>query len=182
MKLTNVTKAAIINGFTLLFLSLGEFLQLIRFELILSYQWHKALHIMGVVILMGNMIVGPIWFLYAYYSKDRTLLLFANRLLQLTDLYLTIPGIALTVINGLFLASVFGGTRHVPWLFQSMMWLYVMWALSVPLIYLQERLYSAIDKEPPNDVEITKLLFRWGILGSAITIPPTVIFCLMIFK
>lgn len=182
MKLTNITKVSIINGLILLFLTLSEFLGLFKFDLLFSYNWHKILHILGVIIFMGNMIVGPVWFLFAYYSKDKTLLKFANRLLQLTDLYLTIPGVALTVINGLCLASVFGGTKNQPWLFYSIILLFVMWALSIPLIYLQEKMYSTIDNEPDNDTKINKLLIRWGILGTIVMVPPTIVFYLMVVK
>lgn len=182
MKLTKITKISILNGLVLLILTLSEFLGLFKYNLVFSYQWHKILHITGVILFMGNMIVGPFWFLFAYYSKDKTLLKFANRLLQLTDLYLTIPGIALTILNGLFLASVYGGTRNQPWLFFSMILLFVMWALSIPLIYFQEKMYSTIDNEPDNDTKINKLLIRWGILGSIVMIPPTIVFYLMVVK
>lgn len=182
MKLTGTTKISILNGLILLFLTLSEFLGLYKYDLVFSYQWHKILHITGVILFMGNMIVGPFWFLFAYYSKDKTLLKFANRLLQLTDLYLTIPGVALTVINGLCLASVFGGTKNQPWLFYSIILLFVMWALSIPLIYFQEKMYSTIDKEPDNDTKINSLLIRWGILGTIVMIPPTIVFYLMVVK
>ncbi len=182
MKLTKITKVSIINGLILSFLTLCEFLGLFKFNLVFSYQWHKILHIFGVIIFMGNMIVGPVWFLFAYYSKDKALLKFANRLLQLTDLYLTIPGVALTIINGLFLASVFGGTKNVPWLFYSIILLFVMWALSIPLIYFQEKMYVAIENETENDAELNKLLIRWGIIGTIVMIPPTLVFYLMVVK
>jgi len=177
----NVTKISILNGLILLSLTLSEFFGLIKFDLLLPYYWHKILHIIGVVLFMGNMIVGPIWFLYAYYSKDKNLLKFAGKLLELTDVYLTIPGIALTVLNGLYLASVFGGTKNQPWLFYSIILLFVMWALSIPLIYLQEKLYQSIDKE--FDIKIIDtLLIRWGILGTIVMIPPSIVFYLMIVK
>ena len=182
MKLTKTTQISILNGLILLLLTLSEFLGILKYNLVLSYQWHKILHLAGVILFMGNMIVGPVWFLFAYYSKDKTLLKFANRLLQLTDLYLTIPGVALTVINGLFLASVFGGTKNQPWLFYSMMLLFAMWALSIPLIYFQEKMYRAIDNEPDNDTKINALLMRWGILGTIVMVPPTIVFYLMVVK
>lgn len=182
MKLTKITQISIINGLILLLLTLSEFFGLLKFNLVLSYQWHKILHIFGVILFMGNMIVGPFWFLFAYYSKDKTLLKFANRLLQLTDLYLTIPGVALTVLNGLYLASFFGGTRNQPWLFYSIISLFIMWALSIPLIYFQEKMYTTIANEPDNDSKINKLLVRWGILGTIVMIPPTYVFYLMVVK
>lgn len=178
----SITKVSILNGLILLFLTLSEFLGLFKFDLIFSYQWHKILHIFGLILFMGNMVVGPVWFSFAYFSKDKTLLKFANRLLQLTDLFLTVPGVALTVLNGLCLASVFGGAKNQPWLYHSIILLFIMWALSIPLIYLQEKMYSTIDNEPNNDAKINKLLIRWAILGTIVMIPPTIIFYLMVFK
>lgn len=177
----SITKISILNGLILLCLTLSEFFCLIKFDLLLPYHWHKILHIIGVVLFMGNMIAGPIWFNYAYLSKDKKLLKFAGKLLELTDIYLTIPGIALTVLNGLPLASVYGGTKNQPWLFYSMILLFVMWALSIPLIYLQEKMYQSLDKE--FDIKIINTLFiRWGIFGTFVMIPPSVIFYLMIVK
>lgn len=176
-----ITKISILNGLILLCLTLSEFFGLIKFDLLLSYHWHKILHIIGVVLFMGNMIVGPIWFMYAYFSKDKTLLKFAGKLLELTDIYLTVPGIALTVLNGLCLASVYGGTKHQPWLFYSIILLFVMWALSIPLIYLQDKMYQSLDKD--SDItRITTFIIRWGIWGTLVMIPPSVIFYLMIVK
>ena len=177
----NSTKVSILNGLILLGLTLSEFFGLIKFDLFLPYHWHKILHIIGVILFMGNMIVGPIWFMYAYFSKDKALLKFAGKLLELTDIYLTVPGVALTVLNGLFLASVYGGTKHQPWLFYSIILLFVMWALSIPLIYLQEKMYQSLDKEVDIKI-IDTLLIRWGILGTIVMIPPSVMFYLMIVK
>lgn len=182
MNIRRVTKISIINGIILLLLTLSEFYGMIRYPLLLSYEWHKILHITGVILFMGNMIAGPIWFSYAYYSKSKELLKFAGRLLELTDVYLTIPGIALTVINGLFLASAFGGTQNQPWLFYSIVLLLVMWALSIPVIYLQEKLYSSIENDSGNRKEVNKLMIAWGIIGTLVMIPPGIIFYFMVVK
>jgi uncharacterized membrane protein len=182
MNLRKVTKISLVNGLLLLLLALSEFSGLIRFPLLLSYEWHKVLHIAGVVLFMGNMVAGPVWFSYAYYSKNKELLKFAGRLLELTDMYLTIPGMALTVINGLFLATAFGGSRNQPWLFYSVILLFVMWALSIPVIYIQEKLYSVIDNDPGNRGKITGLMILWGVIGTLVMIPPTIIFYFMIAK
>lgn len=173
---------SIINGLFLIFLTLSEINHWVTFPLIFSYQTHKFLHILGVILFMGNMIVGPIWFSFAYFSKDEKLLSYANKLLQVTDLGLTIPGVFLTVINGLFLASSFGGTQNLPWLQKSIISLFVMWILSIPLIYLQEKLYVTMDNEPGNRQKLNTLLFYWSILGTFVMLPPTYVFYLMVFK
>lgn len=180
--MTTAAKISIINGLILVLLTVLAMSGIVRFDLILSYQWHKILHIAGVVIFMGNMITGPCWYSFAYYSKDIHLLKFANRALQLTDIYLTVPGITLTVINGLFLASVYGDISSQRWLYYSTLLLLVMWALSIPVIWLQEKMYQTIANEPENTQKISRLLTWWGILGTLVTIPPTIIFYWMVVK
>ncbi|MCC6283249.1 MAG: DUF2269 family protein [Saprospiraceae bacterium] len=182
MAISKVTRISILNGLFLLFLTLAEFWGTLHFNLVFSYQWHKILHLAGVVILMGNMVVGPVWFSYAYYSGDKGLLKFACRLLQITDLYLMAPGIALTVVNGLFLASALGGSHNLPWLYYSVVLLILMWLLSIPVVYIQEKMYQVIDHESFNRLKINRLLTYWGILGTLVMIPPTIIFYLMVAK
>ncbi len=180
--MTGASKIALLNGLILSLLTILALQGIVGFDMVFSYHWHKILHITGVVLFMGNTIVGPFWFLFAYYSKDLHLLKFAVRLLQLTDLYLTIPGIALTVINGLYLASALGGIKNQDWLYYSTLLLFAMWVLSVPLIWLQEKLYDTISKEPENTDKMNRLLIWWGILGTLIMIPPAIIFYWMIVK
>jgi uncharacterized membrane protein len=180
--MSTASKIALLNGLILALLTILALQGVIGFEMALSYHWHKILHIAGVVLFMGNTTVGPFWFLYAYYSGDLNLLKFAVRLLQLTDLYLTIPGIALTVINGLYLATALGGIKNSDWLFYSTLLLFAMWILSVPLIWLQEKLYHVISKEPENTAKLNRILIWWGILGTLIMIPPVIIFYWMVVK
>lgn len=176
------SKISILNGLILLLITLADFTGIVHFELLLSYQWHKLLHILGVIIFMGNMIVGPVWFSYAFYSKDAHVLKFAAKLLQQTDLYLTIPGVALTVLNGLCLSSVYGGSQSQPWLLHSIYLILTMWVLSVPLVFLQEKLFLTIETEAQNEAKINRLLIRWSILGSLVMIPPSIIFYWMVVK
>lgn len=183
MAMSKVTLLALMNGILLLALTLADFFHFLHFNLVFSYQWHKILHLVGVVLMMGNMVVGPIWFSYAYYSGDKKLLVFAGRLLQITDMWLTLPGIFLTVINGLCLAAAFGGTRNGPdWLFWSVIALIAMWALSMPVLFLQEKMYQALAEEPSDDLKIRKLIVQWGIWGTLVMLPPTLIFYWMVMK
>ncbi|MBK7221371.1 MAG: DUF2269 family protein [Saprospiraceae bacterium] len=176
------SKISILNGLILMLITLADFTGMVHFELLLSYQWHKLLHILGVVIFMGNMIVGPVWFSYAFYSKDAHVLKFAAKLLQKTDLYLTIPGVALTVLNGLCLSAVYGGSQSQPWLLHSIYLIFTMWVLSVPLVFLQEKLFVAMETEAQNEVKINRLLIQWSILGCLVMIPPSIIFYWMVVK
>ena len=84
---------------------------LLFLDLVWSYQTHKLLHILGVCMFIGNVFVGPIWLLKALQSKNKETIKFAFGMLLFTDIVITVPGIDLTVINGLFLSSVLGGVK-----------------------------------------------------------------------
>ena len=114
-----------------------EHLQIVEFPLIFSYQWHKILHIFGISLFMVNMIIGPIWFMFAYYSRNTEIIRFADRLLRYTDMAITIPSLDIAVLNGLYLASVFGGTSNQLWLQHSIYLLILMWAM-----FLSTAVYS----------------------------------------
>jgi len=131
---------------------------------------------------MVNMIVGPVWFLYAYNSKNKEVLKFADKLLQLTDLSITIPGLDLAVINGLFLASALGGSSNQPWLQYSIYLMIITFLLTYLLLLIQEKIYNIIDTEPSNRDKLQKWIVRWSLWGVIVMIPPTVIFYLMIIK
>lgn len=182
MSLSTAARIALLNGLVLSLLTLAKFWGILKFPLLFSYQWHKVLHLIGVVLFMGNMIVGPVWFLFARYSSDLGLLRFAGRLLYLTDLYFTVPGIALTVLNGLCMASALGGSSTQPWLFYSIVAMIVMWVLSIPLVFLQEKLFKTIAEDADNEVKINQLLVQWGVLGTLVTIPPSLVFYWMVMK
>lgn len=176
------TIISLVNGFALLGLTGAEYTGILSFEMPFSYAWHKLLHVSGVVMCVGNMIAGPVWFSYAYYSKDLKLLKFAGKLLQITDLWITIPGMTITVINGLYLSSVYGGTKNQPWLHYSIVLLILMWIITLPLIYLQEKMYRLIDENPVDQKKIDKHIIVWSITGVAVMIPVCIIFYLMVFK
>ncbi|MEZ4828667.1 MAG: DUF2269 family protein [Bacteroidia bacterium] len=176
------TKLSLINGFLLMGLFLLEYTGMFNFSLIFPYKWHKLLHILGAAVFMGNMIVGPVWFFFAYYSQSREILQFSDKLLRLTDMYITLPGLDLAVVNGLFLASVFGGMVSQPWLLYSLVGMVIMWVLTFPLLYIQEKIYRTIEQEPDNRVTLRKWIIRWSVWGTIVMIPPSVIFYLMVMK
>jgi hypothetical protein len=67
-------------------------------------------------------------------------------------------------------------------LYYSVVLLILMWLLSIPVVYIQEKMYQVIDHESFNRLKINRLLTYWGILGTLVMIPPTIIFYLMVAK
>jgi uncharacterized membrane protein len=130
-------------------------------EMPLPYAVHKVLHIVGVIIFMGNLIAGPLWIIFAYYEDGRRHFPFAVRTLVAADIWLTTPGLQLTIWNGLCLAAFFGGARTQPWLVESLGWLLLtsLWSLVLVLPW-QERLLAAV--EAGDETAQQRALIQWA--------------------
>jgi uncharacterized membrane protein len=153
-----------------------------QFPLVLSYETHKLLHITGVMLFMGNLLVGPIWYLLAYFSRDPGALKYGARSLALCDIVCTAPGIQLAVWNGLCLSSAFGGVRQAPWIFQSLILLSGTTLLAPSLVlYWQERVLALSERGEVTS-DLTRALVWWSIWGTLVMVPLGLVFYLMITK
>ncbi|MDP6828442.1 MAG: DUF2269 family protein [Pseudomonadales bacterium] len=83
-------------------------------EPLFSYGLHKFLHILGVVVFVGNMTVGPLWVIYAWLLNERRHFSFVIKTLSDADKIFTVPGVQLTVWNGVFIAAAMGGVQARP--------------------------------------------------------------------
>lgn len=180
--LSGNTLFAILSGLFLCLVTLLSYYGLLQLKCVFSVQTHLLLHLIGVILFMGNMVIGPVWFLFAWYSGKRELLSFSGKLLALTDSWITIPGMYLCILNGLCLAPVFGGMHAQPWMHQSLLLLFVMWFLTPAVIWTQEKMLQSIEMEPYNSGVFKKYMFLWSLWGSLVMLPPSLIFYLMIAK
>jgi uncharacterized membrane protein len=147
----------------------------------LPYAAHKWLHVAGVVLFMGNLVSGPLWVAYAWWQEERAHLRFAVRTLAAADVWLTGPGLLLTVWNGVCLAAVLGGVRQQPWLVESMAWLVGTSVFSMALVLpWQERLLAAV--EAGDEAATRRALVWWSVYGSASGLPLGVVTWLMVAK
>ncbi len=65
-----------------------------------NYLVFKWLHVLGVVMILGNVTVTAVWKVFADRSGDPRIVAFGQRLVTITDWSLTVGGIALTMIGG----------------------------------------------------------------------------------
>ncbi|MBM4283406.1 MAG: DUF2269 family protein [Deltaproteobacteria bacterium] len=149
--------------------------------LLVGYEWHKLLHLTGVILFFGNMIVGPLWLVFAWSDTDRQHFGFAVRTLVAADIWLTMPGVQLTVWNGVALATAFGGARTQPWLVEALA-LVVLTSLLAILVVLpaQESLARACGAG--DERAVRRALIRWSIWGVVVSVPPTIVVVLMVTK
>jgi uncharacterized membrane protein len=147
----------------------------------LPYAVHKTLHLVGVVVFMGNLIAGPVWFAFAFLADDRPAIAFAARSIAAADIVLTAPGIQLTVWNGVCLAAAMGGLRAQPWLVESVL-LLVGTSLFASLVVLpaQERFVEAAQGD--DRARLLRAIVMWSLWGTLVSVPFAVIAWLMVSK
>jgi len=131
---------------------------------------------------IGNVFVGPVWLLMALKSKNSEIIKFAFGMLLFTDIVITIPGMDLAVVNGLFLSSVLGGVNSQPWLQSSVISLFALWILVLPILLIQDKLQNLALAGETDSPTFRKIFMFWIATGGLSLIPVGFIFIHMIFK
>jgi uncharacterized membrane protein len=152
-----------------------------------SYTVFKSLHIIGVVLLLGNVIVTGFWKALADRTGEGRVVAYAQRLVILTDWIFTGGGIALIVIGGYAMAgSAHLSLLHTRWLMwgqalfgvSAVIWLFVL----LPVQAAQSRLARRFAADGEIPAAYWKLCRRWLGWGVIATLPLVIIVGLMILK
>jgi len=153
----------------------------------MTYDILILLHVLGMILLIGNVTVTSIWKLYADGTRDPKIIGFAQRLVTITDWFFTFWGILLLMVGGYGAAWLAGmDVLRDDWL----VWSQVMFVLAgliwlvilVPIQVKQARMargFAAGGAIPENYWRLGKL---WIIWGSIATIPLVAAIWLMLRK
>jgi len=147
----------------------------------------KFVHVFGVVLFLGNVIVTALWKARADRTGDLATIAFAQRLVAATDRAFTVPGAVLIAGTGYAMAIRRPFPLHgLPWLEygQGLFWLTVLIYLVV-LIPVQRRLIAVADaarRSGTLDPEFRRLSKRWAAWGGIATLLPLVVLYLMVTK
>ena len=156
-----------------------------------SYRWHLALHILGAIIFVGNIVVTGGWMILAERTRETSVIYFASRTVNRADVLFTGPGVILVLLNGLALAeSRWGGwTRFYEnsWIAMALIlfglsgivWVSFLLRYQYRLVRLSAHAVKAGDQLP---AEFDRVLHKWYIWGSIATILPLVSLYLMVVK
>jgi uncharacterized membrane protein len=137
----------------------------------------KFLHIIGVIMFLGNIIISAFWRFNAERTGKSELISHAYKLTSLTDWIFTLPGVILIGITGHMLAPKFGGIAAQPWIYHSYAMLTVsalIWLAGLLPIQLKQRRLMASDPLANLSPQFKKLTLWWHILGLVATILPLV--------
>ena len=151
------------------------------------YDVLKLLHVLGVILLVGNVTVTSIWKLYADGTRDPKIIAFAQRLVTITDWFFTFWGILLLIVGGYGAAWVAGmDVLRDDWLVWSEVMFViagVIWlGLLVPIQVKQARMARGFAEGMPIPEEYWRFGRLWIIWGSVATVPLVIATWLMLRK
>ena len=149
------------------------------------YLYLKLIHVLFVIMFLGNITVGVFWKVFAQKSKDPDKIAFAFKGIIKADRVFTIPGVIGITIFG------FGGAIHggLPILGTGwILWSIILFTISgivfmAKLVPLQKQIAAlAADKEKFNWDDYNKLAKQWDFWGFISLGTPFAAAILMILK
>jgi uncharacterized membrane protein len=152
------------------------------------FGWHLALHVLGAIALIGNAVVMAVLLSAAGFGprddRKRTAVRAVNR----GDVWFTVPGVLLLLLNGIAMASArYGGFPDflgVDFIAAGLALLSgtgIVWAARlVPTQLAMQRLTDGPG--PVDAAAFRRLLIRWSVWGTIATILPIVAVVVMSAK
>lgn len=143
------------------------------------------IHVIAVIIFLGNITITPFWKLQAEKIKDRLHILNIWEGIIRSDRFFTMPGMIILLIFGI------GAAAHLKvnfidtgWIFWSII-MYIISGASfmVKMVPIQKKIVAlAKDEARFGWDEYRKLTKQWDIWGSLATITPWIAVILMVLK
>lgn len=152
-----------------------------------GYLVMKTIHVLAVVIFLGNIIIGIFWKLRADRSGDPRIIAHTMAGIIGADRWFTVPAAILLVVFGFGAAGIGRVSLASPWIAWSIL-LIVISALAfmVKLAPLQRRILAvaraAVDGGELDAAMYARLSSSWALWGSVATIAPLIALVLMVFK
>ncbi len=148
----------------------------------------KVLHILAVVLFLGNIITGVFWKYHGDRTGDPRIMAHTMAGITRSDRWFTIPGVVAIVVSGIA-GAMLGGLPILgtAWIWQSIV-LFTIAGLAFvfQVAPLQRRLRSlaeaAAGGEPWDPTVYRRLSRRWDFWGAVATIAPLVALGLMVYK
>jgi len=155
------------------------------FPLFLPYDWYLLLHILGVVLFMGNIIVTGVWMALSERTMEPKVLQFSTAVANWADVAFTAPGVILIVLSGLTLANRWGGLFATNWITAGAILFAAsgfVWA--VFLIPSQDKMIrlASSPSEGQLSPQFFRVLHRWYFWGAVATILPLATTILIVVK
>lgn len=156
-----------------------------------DYRWVKLLHLLGVLLFVGNLLVTAVWKTLADRTRDPAIVAFAQRLVGVTDIVFTGPGAGLVAASGVLMGMSYaveydGAFWRVGWIawglalfaMSGLIWVVVL----VPVQIRQSALASVFAQDGRIPDEYWRLSRIWAVAGALATLLPFVNLYLMVLR
>jgi len=152
------------------------------------YLWLKLIHILAVVMFLGNIVTGVFWHRHALATRDPRLIAHAMDGVIRSDRLFTVPGVVLIIASGIF-AAIQGGfpILRTGWI----AWTLLLFGISglvfmLKLAPLQRRMLghaqSAVASGAFDDAGYHRLAKQWDFWGVVAIVTPLLGLALMVLK
>jgi uncharacterized membrane protein len=152
------------------------------------YLWLKLIHILAVVLFLGNIITGVFWHRHAARTRDPKILAHTAAGLTKSDRLFTIPGVLVIVFGGV--AAAMQGNfplLRTPWI----LWTLILFSISgiafmARVAPLQRKMHALADAGAKGGTfdyaAYHRVAKQWEFWGSIATLAPLVGMALMVLK
>lgn len=154
----------------------------------MDYSYFKLIHIIAVMLFLGNIITGLFWMHIAVKTKDLKIMAFTMKGIRDSDRYFTIPGVIIITAFGFF-AAISGHfpILHTGWILWSIIMFSISgFAFAFKVAPLQKKLYHlTLNKESSGDFDwknFNKVYLEWDIWGLIALLTPLAAFIMMTLK
>lgn len=154
----------------------------------MNYTYLKLIHLLAVIIFLGNIIIGLFWMHIAVKTRDLRIINFTIKGIIKADRYFTIPGVIIITTFGI-LAAVYG---HFPLLRTGwILWSIILFSISglafgFKVAPLQKMILGLTNSyENTNDFDwhyFQKKYIEWEVWGLIALITPLAAFVMMTLK
>jgi uncharacterized membrane protein len=151
-----------------------------------SYLWLKTIHVFGVVIFLGNIIVTGWWKNMADLTRNPQIIAYAQRQVTLTDFIFTGGGVLILLVAGMVNVHMHNMSYAAKWLSHGMSIFLasgVIWvAVLIPVQIKQARMAKDFASTGQIPEQYWKLCTTWNVFGVIATLLPLANLYWMVFK
>lgn len=152
-----------------------------------GYLLMKTIHVLAVVLFLGNITIGAFWKTLGDRSGDPRIIAHTIDGIIRADRWFTIPGAALLVVFGFGAAGIGRISLGSPWIVWGIVLVVISGlAFMIKLGPVQRRMLAvarvAADARSFDSAEYARLSRSWALWGTVATLAPIVAVVLMVFK
>lgn len=151
-----------------------------------SYLWLKTIHLLGVVLFLGNIIITGWWKVMADKTRNPQIIAFAQRQVTLTDFLFTGGGVIILLVAGMAEMSIYHLSFSAKWLSQGMLIFVLSGIIWVAILIPTQIKQANIAKDFISTGVIPELYWTlckiWNIFGAIAILLPLLNLYWMVFK